>query len=64
MITCPKCKNSKNLTIEQPTWSSKNRDNITLDCYCVECRINFLIEAKIETIGKAYNIEKNKYYPY
>lgn len=46
MITCPRCGKSKDVISEPPSWNfyegvKQNKDIITIDNYCITCRINF-----------------------
>lgn len=65
MIKCPKCKRQKDLIIEQPTWKSgRGINTVIIDCFCIECKINFTVDAKLRDVSKARDIEEDKEYSY
>lgn len=63
-IKCPTCKRQKDLILEQPSWSGKNRDNIEIQCHCCNCGTEFFVEVTLKDVVKVYDIELKKEYPF
>ena len=66
-ITCPKCKRSEDLIMEQPYWehTKKRGENVVkVDCHCINCTIDFHITAHLTQVSKAVIDQEGEKYPY